>query len=472
MPADVAILHGWSDTAQSFTSLRDFLARNKFNAQRILLADYISLDDDVRIEDVAARMDIAVNEAIRNRRLTPPFDMIVHSTGGLVAREWISRFYPDAANCPVKRLVMLAPANFGSRLASTGKSMLGRVIKGWNNWFQTGTQTLNGLELASEYQWDLALRDLLDPSGESAGPYGPDKIMPFVVIGTKGYEDVLREIVNENGSDGTIRCAAANLNVRGFTVDFSHSEKDTEVVPVPWHVRAGDVLFPFAILPDRDHSSIIKPDEQSGANEDISDRLGKLILQALKCNGKAEYAAIAEDWRKISEATAASTPEQLGKTMPDDTNALHQYLQIVIYVRDDQGQAINDYFVEYFSPNQRGSKESIIFHRDVLDHVHVNGLSPSRRCFFIDRTDLMFKYYEAITKEDNKVVSISLSASDPGENIRYFDNQKVGAAGHLTVHRASDDRQEVLGAHCLIRNTTHFVEIIIPRRGIDKVFKI
>ena len=470
MPADVAILHGWSDTAQSFNPLRDFLAQNNFNAQRILLADYISLDDDVRIEDVAARMDIAVNAAIESGRLTPPFDMIVHSTGGLVAREWISRFHPDGANCPVRKLVMLAPANFGSRLASTGKSMLGRVIKGWNNWFQTGTEMLNGLELASEYQWDLALRDLLDRSGQAAGPYGPDSVMPFVIIGTMGYDDALRRIVNENGADGTVRCAAANLNVRGFTVDFSQDEENPEVSP--WHIRSGDVVFPFAILPDRNHGSIIKPNEQSDAGEAVSSRLGALILQALNCKDAGEYSAISDQWHKISEETAASTAAQIGKAMPDDPNALHQYFQIVIHVRDDQGQAIDDYFIEYFSPNQRGTDESVVFHREVLDNVHVNSLAPSRRCFFVDRTDLMSKYYKIISKEENQVVAVSLSASDPGKNVHYFDAQKVGATGNLIVHRASDDRQAVLGPQCLTRNSTHFVEIIIPRRGIDKVFKI
>jgi len=470
MPADVAILHGWSDTAQSFTPLRDFLVQNNFNAQRILLADYISLDDDVRIEDVAARMDIAVNAAISSGRLKPPFDMIVHSTGGLVAREWISRFYPDGANCPVRKLVMLAPANFGSRLASTGKSMLGRVIKGWNNWFQTGTEMLNGLELASSYQWDLALRDLLDPSGQAAGPYGTDKIMPFVIVGSMGYDDALRRIVNENGADGTVRCAAANLNVRGFTVDFSRDEENPEVSI--WHIRSGDTVFPFAILPDRNHGSIIKPNEESDAGAAVSSRLGKLILQALNCKDAAEYAAISAEWYDISEQTAASTPAQIGKAMPDDLNALHQYFQLVIHVRDDQGQSIDDYFVEYFSPDQRGTDESVVFHREVLDNVHVNGLAPSRRCFFVDRTDLMGKYYGMIGKDENKVVAISLSASDPGKNVHYFDAQKVGAAGNLVVHRASDDRQKILGPQCLRRNCTHLVEIIIPRRGIDKVFKI
>ena len=49
-------------------------------------------------------------------QLNGNFDLIVHSTGGLVARRWISMYYRDRS-CPVRNLVTLAPANFGSQLA-------------------------------------------------------------------------------------------------------------------------------------------------------------------------------------------------------------------------------------------------------------------------------------------------------------------------------------------------------------------
>src|SRR4051794_8106953 len=126
MAAQVAIVHGWSDTSKSFYSLRDFLVGNGYQAAQIWLGDYVSMDDDVRVEDVGRRMEIVIREAIAANKLTVPFDLIVHSTGGLVAREWISRYYPDGTQCPARKVIMLAPANFGSRLASLGKSMIGR----------------------------------------------------------------------------------------------------------------------------------------------------------------------------------------------------------------------------------------------------------------------------------------------------------------------------------------------------------
>lgn len=169
MPNQIVIMHGWSDTSASFEQLADFLAANGYETVPVWLSDYISLDDDVKVEDVAKRMQAVVKYFQSKGALTAPFDMIVHSTGGLVVRQWLANYYPDGEECPLKRLVMLAPANFGSKLAALGQSMLGRLIKGWKNWFHTGKEMLRALELASPYQWDLAQKDLFVPEGQTTG---------------------------------------------------------------------------------------------------------------------------------------------------------------------------------------------------------------------------------------------------------------------------------------------------------------
>ena len=477
MPAHVAIVHGWSDTSESFRDLRDFLVRNGHDAAQIFLGDYISMDDDVRIEDVAKRMQVVLDEMVAARRLTRPFDLIVHSTGGLVAREWVVRFYPTGRDCPAKRIIMLAPANFGSALAAMGKSMVGRLAKGWNNWFQTGTHMLHGLELASPYQWSLACRDLLDPTpgGNGDGPYGDgeDKVWPFVIIGSRGYPSGLRQIVNENGSDGTVRVAAANMNVVGMTIDFSENPATPPIRP--WHRRSGGLRVPFAVLPDRDHSTIVRPAEDPGSQPVFSRHLGQLILTALNCDTPAEYRAIQKDWDLASEATAALAHNQAAlqnafATDPPDPAALHQYFQVVTRVRDDHGQPVDDYFLEFFAPQQRSDRATIYFHKEVLEDVHVNKQAPSLRALYIDRNDLLANYYALIPQENKREVAMSISAAEVGPNIRYFDKTRVGARGSLIVHKEADEAKEQLLAR-LFRNTTHLVEIVIPRQPIDKVFR-
>lgn len=464
----IAILHGWNDTSRSFNDLSTFLAAKGFSP--VHLANYISRKDDVRIEDIAIRMQTVIEEMLASGALTAPFDMIVHSTGGLVVREWISRYYPQGTGCPAKHIIMLAPANFGSALASTGKSMLGRVLKGFDNWFEVGSRILDELELASAYQWDLACRDLLSPDGPGAGPYGPDKVMPFVIAGSRGYHDNLRRIVNEDGSDGTVRCAAANMNVVGLTLDFS--APDGQPVATPWQQRQ-DVLFPFAILPDRDHSSICEPEAAPGLDA-VPDQLGPLILEALACANAKSYADIADRWQEISEEThgllrnGAARAALVGNA---ESDSLHQYFQVVIAVVDNHGHPVPDYFVEFYSPETRadGDKEMVIFHREVLDDVHVNGLDPSRRCFFVDRTDLFAEYY--LPQPRVKTLAASLSAADLGPNVRYFDQQKKGAPGEITIHARDPEKREDLPGR-LHHNRTHLVKIIIPRRPMPGVFKL
>ncbi|HQT26141.1 MAG TPA: alpha/beta fold hydrolase, partial [Burkholderiales bacterium] len=267
MSRQVLVIHGWSDTSRSFHHLADFLQSNGFHAAELWLGDYISMDDDVRIADVGKRMGQLIDEMIAEKTLPSSFDVIVHSTGGLVAREWLtSRYRGMAEKCPMKRLIMLAPANFGSKLAAMGKSMLGRIVKGYDNWFHTGKAMLNDLELSSPYQWELVQRDILVAPGEGNADryYGADRVWPFTIVGTHPYSNLLRQIVNENGSDGTVRVCAANLNAQGITLDF----RKTDDIVQMWDSRLEGFSIPLAVLPTRTHGSIIDP-ERVDAGESI-----------------------------------------------------------------------------------------------------------------------------------------------------------------------------------------------------------
>lgn len=476
MARQVVIVHGWSDTSNSFKPLAAFLDKNGFEAVPLWLGDYLSLEDDVRVEDVAKRMQEVLLEYIQAGELDKSFDVIVHSTGALVVRQWLTMYYPDGKNCPIRRLLMLAPANFGSKLASLGQSMLGRVIKGWNNWFHTGKEMLATLDLASRYQWDLAQRDLFALGDESApSPYGKTGVLPFIITGTHPYPSSLRQIVNENGADGTVRVPAANLNVHGITIDFAADE--TNPTLTEWPLRHGDLEFPFAVLPDRTHGSIITPEDNDVKSADANQaRLGELILQALNCPGPSQYAVIQKEWQALSEATAelALDPAKLNEVFPKPkwweifkgetpTDFFHQYLQVIVTVVDDHGADVPDFFLEFFGPDAKSDREAVYFHSQVLEAVAVNG---PRRCFYVDRTDLVQNYYELIPAGGKKAVAMSISAAPPGDNVSYFGASKVGAAGELVVHDEAGEHRR------LRRNCTHFVKIVIPRTPKNNVFKL
>ena len=477
----VLIIHGWSDSSRSFRPLVEFLRANGYQAVPLWLGDYISLDDDVRVEDVAKRLQAVVREKLAGGELTEPFDVIVHSTGGLVAREWISAYYADdIASCPAKRLIMLAPANFGSRLASLGKSMVGRIVKGWNNWFHTGTEMLNALELASPYQWRLAEQDLFVPAGRSSAPaiYGDVGIYAFTIVGTHPYASLLRQMVNEDGADGTVRACAANLNVRGVTIDFAADEQQPLVTP--WKLRHKTGI-PLAVLPDRTHGSVINPEKNDIKSPDAyEERLGQLILQALSCDTLADYQAIAGEWSAITEATSAlsSDESQREEVLDKDSDPkwFHQYMQVNVRVMDDHGADVGDYFLEFSGPEEeRGDHSSLYFHTEVLEHVHVNQLNSAYRCLYVDHTDLLGNYYDAIRGNVTRALFMSISAAPAGSNVSYFEDVRKGAKGTVPLH-FEKEKKSGPAAQRQIRwlqpNTTHFATIVIPRTPADKVFRM
>lgn len=482
----VVILHGWSDNSDSFKPLAQWLKENGHNTYSLMLGDYISLRDDVRIEDVAKRMEEVVVEKQRQGVLQRKFDLIVHSTGGLLARRWIATHYADPQrNCPVRNLLMLAPANFGSKLAHMGRSMLGRVFKGWKTGFETGEEMLYALELSSPFQWALAQDDLFvtENSSSSKAFYGHDKVRPFVIVGTHPYPEFMAQITNENGSDGTVRVAAANLNAYGMTVDFSGGNLLTPDVR-PWKRRGRKgVQFPFAVLPDRTHGSVVHPEELGLSNQD---QLGGLVLQALRVTGEAGYTKALSDWREVCETTrtlaGSSTDAQdqrdewFGKRAKTPREYFHEYYQVFVRAEDEFGEEIPDYFISFmpkkktFSLNRNVPRESGFFHQEVLEDVHVHRACRANRALFLDRFDIMDPrggFYSRIRRDQPRGLQFTVTAADPGDRIAYFTHSKIGKRGLVDLHQEIPKDKRWLKRH-----STHFLRVIVPRAGKDEIFKL
>ncbi|MBL8378160.1 MAG: hypothetical protein JNM79_09840 [Burkholderiales bacterium] len=471
MARQVLIVHGWSDNSDSFKPLAEFLKAAGFDAKLLWLGDYISMDDDVRVDDVGMRMGEVIKAMQAQGKLNASFDMIVHSTGALVARSWLTTWYRGQADkAPLKRLIMLAPANHGSKLAAVGKSMLGRIVKGYGNWFQTGQSMLNDLELSSPFQWELAQRDLLVPPGGTTGhTYGEHAVWPFVIVGTHPYAGMLRKIVNEDGGDGTVRVCAANLPARGVTIDFGRG--DTEAEMRVWDARM-DFDIPLAVLPTRTHASVIDPERAAEDNqEDIAETaeekavLGQCILEALNCATFARYQQISTQWNTLSEATA---DRRLQNPESDQSAFYHQYLQVNTYVVDDHGKPVNDYFLEFYSSADAQHDEANSFlHSQVIRAVKNNAVNPALRNLYFDRTQLVDGYYKRLPAGTSPVLYMSISAAAPGKNINYFDPDTNKAKRFVMVHLEDDPTRRWLK-----RNATHYVQIVIPRRQVEGVFRL
>ena len=191
MPNPVLILHGWSDNARSFVPLKRWLVAQGRRTEDVFFGNYESMEDHVTFDDLADGLQTRLDALTRLKKITlAPFsiDVIVHSTGGPVIRHWLTHYVRDMckgdrARCPIARLIMLAPANFGSRLAAQGKTTLAKVFRGGvTHGFMTGRRILEGLELGSPVLWQMAENDLF--CGNPIYPVGPKGPWVFVFSGT------------------------------------------------------------------------------------------------------------------------------------------------------------------------------------------------------------------------------------------------------------------------------------------------
>jgi len=488
MPNQVILIHGWSADSRSMRSIAALLDANGFETVDLFLGDYQSTDDDVRISDVALRLDEVIAERQASGELNASFHVIIHSTGALVVRQWLADLMDAGRPSPVKNFLMLAPANFGSPLAHIGRSVLGRMKVGLFNGLQSGTEMLHGLELGSQFQEDLALRDrLTKDAGDTASPFSEDGTRPFVIVGALLITGT--QILNETGWDGTVRVAGANLDARGLTLDFSDRSQPPQIRP--WH-RRGPAETAFAFLPDRTHLTILRPTQGSAQAGPFRNRLGELILEALGVTTAQGYGAVVKRWREaVTDQTRRLASRDAGELRREvfgrRANAIprqrfHEHYQVVVSAHDARDYAIEEFGIWLSAPDpsktpprrRRGMPaDEIDAHENVLQDVHVNRRAPWRRVLHLDRYELMGRDGYFGRRKVETTLLAAISAPPLGKNISYgLDDEE--AFGHLPLRpslpgsQLSDDDS----SRFLRRHATHFVEVILPREVDDRAFRL
>jgi len=444
----IVILHGWSDSASSFERLARSLREMGLSREihHIRLAEYITMDDDVTFDDLAHAMERAwTRDGLPQKPRS--VDMIVHSTGGLVGRHWLTRLKtPDTH--PLRRLLMLAPANFGSPLAHKGRSFLGRVFKGFRSDrpFHTGAQLLKGLDLASPFAWELARRDCFggDPW------YGKDGILVTVLVGSSGYSGI-QAAANSPGSDGTVLVSSANLQPVHVRMDFASDPDRPTIV-----FRQANATTAFCRIPGDNHSTLAWKD-RGPRNGIVAD----LVKRALTVTPDAFMEHVRFCNRLSGEHRAA-----------DRQDSIAAYQHTVLYVVDDHGTPVEDYFIELFAKRQDlpagGSRRyepddalTAKIQREVLVHAHKPDFAGAMRALRIDCDAL-----DRLLLEPGRDLYVSLTALP--------DIGKTGTVGYRTLAydaigsiRLDRDRMAAL----FQPDRTALVELHIKRYGSDRLMR-
>jgi pimeloyl-ACP methyl ester carboxylesterase len=436
----IVLIHGWSDSSRSFRRLQQLLrSRLGVDTHVISLADWISMHDDVSYPDLGRAMQAAWEKA--GLPATPrSVDLIVHSTGALVTREWMTAFHTPST-VPIHRLLMLAPANFGSQLAHKGQAFIGRVVKGWKNGFRTGEKILRGLELASPYTWELAGRDLFVDQPW----YGRGRILATVLVGNTGYTGI-SSIANEAGSDGTVRLSTANLLASEITLDLS----DPSAAPTV-SARSANAAVGFGVLDRENHSTIALKDDGT-----VNPATTELLLAALQVED-ADFPAGATDpfpWQQALD----------DKAWPG-ASSNRQFQNTVVHLADDLGHDVGDFFFEFYrEPDKKDARFEARFYKDVVGKVHPFEKNTAYRSLYLDIDAL--KRLAGEMPMDPLYISVAAAPeyAPPKTPVGYrtFRPREIG---QLAV--PADRRAAFFSPH-----RTLFVRIRIARAVAESVFTI
>jgi len=336
---------------------------------------------------------------------------------------------------------MLAPANHGSPLAHKGRSILGRVVKGFSSdkLFQTGEHILKALEMASPYTWQLAEDDRFSPNAFSKGG-----VRCTVIVGNSGYTGI-SGLANEDGSDGTVYVSTANINCA--KIDINVARNNGDIVAKALKLSSGKAAF--LILNGFDHGEITGKDK-------LPKKLLVPILQALNLN-KSNFS----NWCQQCEIACEQVRKKYIKTKDPE---YHAFQNTVFHVVDDTGVAVTDYVLEFYGVfTELKDKWSTMFNKHIARKKHAYSDDRSYRSFMIDTTSLN----QLVDKVDESLM-FSLSAL-PNVN---DDNTLVGYKSFN-----DDDIGKFELKHSDLKkffspDRTLYVNITLPRYQKEKVFSL
>jgi len=397
MGRPVILIHGYSSEGTAFNRLHEELTSRNIQAEDINICSYISLNNEITIKDIAEGLDRAFRTHGVLNKENQDFDAIVHSTGMLVIRSWLTNYGAAVESnkrlSRLKHLIGLAPATWGSPQAHKGRTWLGALVKGSRelgpDFLNAGDQVLDGLELGSKFTWDLAHEDLLGDA-----PYydkGPRTPYVTVFIGNGHYEGI-SSVANDPGTDGTVRWAGCGLNTRKITLDLTRTPIGQDGKPIrratmsPWAENRLDV--PIIAVEGRNHATLISDPEKgmvdllvdflnvgepSGETHDQwlarAVEYGKQALPKMLVNPGAGAAGLEGEAKKFFEHLIG---------MQEDT--MQGWQQFVVHARDERGDGISDYLIDVLTKDQNGDWTTF---KEMYTDVHAYGADQSYRCFHV-----------------------------------------------------------------------------------------
>lgn len=474
----ILLIHGYSSEGKDnkvediYGSLPDDL-RKAFGAENVKdinLSRWISLSDGIALDDVSFAMERALKEKFPEL-LEKGFHIIIHSTGALVTRNWISKFSPRPS--PVINLIHLAGANFGSGLAHIGQGQLSRwgrlIFQGTDR----GTRILNELEFGSWKTIDLHMGFL----EEGRDMYDDFQVQEYCLIGSQTLA-ILRPIpiryVKEDSSDSTVRTSACNLNFNYIPVKPRAAAYEVHVEQLKALVedrlnnkRLEDSFYeydlsglcknrrevPFSVVFETAHFG-----EKIGilSGEDNRGDVMPLIKRALETPyDRAAYEETAQTFRDANKSTferAANLESTLFEWNKQEQYEGHA--QLIFRLKDQFGNAVEHFDITLKSDREENGKNRL---EKMIEDKHTNKKDKGAITFYL-RTQKFDKTWNELLPNVASV-DVEITGYEPfSKNISYLP---------MTIRLNRDQINEILQSF-----RTTIIDITLARLPGDPVFEI
>lgn len=471
----VLMIHGYSDNGEHLKPWRQALQDAGLTSIPIAIGNYVTLNNEVTIKDLGEAFDRALRLtkwSSGSKDDTWTFDAIVHSTGMLVLRQWLTSdpFPKDDPRSRIRRLkhlVGLAPATFGSPQGKQGRSWMGALVKGNRHWgpdfLNAGDQVLDGLELASRYTWDLTHKDMVCEKPL----YDKGSNTPYVAvfIGNTPYDGVAA-VANSPGTDGTVRWAGCALDTRKVSVDFRREPqlKDTAGKTVrscitPW--ASSRLGAPMIAVEGQNHGSII---------QEPNPQIAKLIGEFFRVADETTYETWASDAQTFgAQALAAMNQKSIDRSWTSEQlSGGAGWQQLVVHVIDDHGDGVKDYNLQLFMGHSLDDSNKPGYPSIPLI-VDTYSSDNSYRCFYVRLSQDMLdinspesKYsklwLELIASSGSKLIEYEAYTDNSGDAHSLTIDHNGGSPVKLDLTGLATEGQKLLYPY-----TTTLLEIFVER---------
>ncbi len=390
MVLPIVFIHGYGGEGRPAEVRRIYgdlpeVVYHRYGHQRpvvINLSRFLTLEDGVSLWDLAQALHRALRKPEHRHLMESGFNVLVHSTGGLLIRTWLRHFSPRPS--PLKHAIHLAPAHFGSGWAHLGRGQLARWFRRVFQHAEPGVRILQALELGAPYTWDLQTWFLQHPTYRTFGTF------EYVMVGSEAdsrWFALPLRYAHEDGSDGVVRVAAANLNYRWLRIHPAPEALTGSGQPLRSFYRLEFTRtaprVPFAVLAHCAHSG--KP-LGIVVGAEPREQLLRLLDRALTDENPADY----QKTRQVFHDATVQTYQQIAqeesptwfKPWEHLWNRRQQYdphAMVIFRFTDQFGEPVSDVDIYFRSARSRRTRQI----SSLIEHHHRNSQHPGTHVFYL-----------------------------------------------------------------------------------------